>query len=116
MTQQLLPQHVKPRDLAEHLGVSERTLREKARALGACRIIGKEMIFLAEDVEAFMEGIKTCPLSSTNVGESGIAQAPLQGGDIASLRARLKKPTPKGSQRKPNTKHGSVVSMDRGRA
>ena len=114
--QPLLPDHVKPSDPAEHLGVSERTLRETARALGACRIIGKEMILLAEDVDALMEGIKQCPSLSKSAAASGTTPEQLPGGDYAALQARLKKPTRKGSRRKSNTSLGSVVSMDQGRA
>lgn len=113
--QPLLPDHVKPRELAEHLGVPERTLRQTARALGACRIIGKEMILLPEDVEAFMEGIKICPSSCTGAAGSGITRELLPGGDYAALQKRLKEPSRKGSRSKSSTSLGSVVSMDRGR-
>lgn len=39
-----LPAVTTPEDLAAHLGVSERTLREMARALGACRMFGLAMM------------------------------------------------------------------------
>lgn len=110
----LLPEHIKPRDLANHLGVSERTVRKIARDLGACRIIGKEMIFLSEDLDTFMEGIKQCPLDCKNVGTSGTTQERLPGGDYAALRDRLTKPSRKGSRRKSSTAPGNVVSMGRG--
>jgi hypothetical protein len=38
-------------DLATYLGVSEQSLRRKARRVRACRIIGKTMIFTSEDVD-----------------------------------------------------------------
>lgn len=41
--------------------VSERTLRERARALGACRIIGKVMFLLPADIETILEAAKPKP-------------------------------------------------------
>lgn len=41
--------------------VSERTLRERARALGACRIIGKTMFLLPSDIQAILEAAKPTP-------------------------------------------------------
>ena len=107
-----LPDHITPAQLAEHLGASERTIRETARRHGTCRIIGNQMIMLPEDLDAFMEVIK-CPSSCTGAGKSGTTQGRLPEGDFEGLRAHLKKPSPKGSRRKPSTKRGNVVSMDR---
>ena len=39
-----------PAELAKQLGCSERSLRALARRLGACRVIGKSMVLLPEDV------------------------------------------------------------------
>ncbi len=41
--------------------VSERTLRERARALGACRVIGNAMFLLSADIEAILEASKPKP-------------------------------------------------------
>ena len=38
--------------------VSERTLREKARKLGACRVIGKAMFLMPADIDAIIEAAK----------------------------------------------------------
>lgn len=46
-----LPQPTTPEQLADLLGWSEEYVRRRARELGACRILGKKMIFLPEDVE-----------------------------------------------------------------
>jgi hypothetical protein len=35
--------------------ISERTLRERARALGACKMLGKAMILLPEHIDAIFE-------------------------------------------------------------
>jgi hypothetical protein len=38
-------------DLATYLGVSEQSLRRKARRVRACRMIGKTMLFTSDDVD-----------------------------------------------------------------
>lgn len=112
--QPLLPDHIKPGDLAEHLGVSERTVRETARALGACRIIGKAMILLPEDVEAILEASKPCQSKSTSAADTGTIEGPLPEGDFEALQKRLTGKRQNASRRKSNTRRGSVVSMGRG--
>lgn len=57
-----LPETTTPAALAEHMGVSERFVRSLARKLGACRILGKRMILLDEDVTAIKEGVGTLGL------------------------------------------------------
>jgi hypothetical protein len=49
-----IPVAVTAADLAVRLNMPERTLRRKAREFGTCRILGRAMIFLPEDVSAFM--------------------------------------------------------------
>lgn len=111
----LLPDHVLPAELAAHLGVSERTLRETARELGAFRQFGKRMILLREDVDAIMEARRGCQSKSTAAATSGTTAAPLPAGDYAALLARRKSPSPKGSRPRPSARPGAVISMDRGR-
>jgi hypothetical protein len=111
----LLPDHVTPADLAGHIGVSERELRRLARELGACRIIGKAMILLPEDVETILEASRPCQSKSTNAAGSGTTEDQLPEGDFAALRKRLKNKTQSVSRQKSSTKRGSVVSMDRAR-
>ncbi|XOK13955.1 hypothetical protein ACI6PO_19270 [Agrobacterium tumefaciens] len=41
--------------------LSERTLREFARKVGACRIIGKAMFFMPEDIEVLIAAAKPRP-------------------------------------------------------
>ena len=50
---------VSPRQLAEQTGVSERTLRQKARALGACRVLGKTMFLTESDVATILEALRS---------------------------------------------------------
>ncbi|WP_424987987.1 hypothetical protein [Microbulbifer sp. S227A] len=111
----LLPEYTTPADLAGHFGVAERTLREKLREIGAFAILGKKMVLFPEHVEDLKEAMK-CPSHSTDAAKSGTIEGVLPVGDFAGLQARLKKPMQKGSNRKSNSKPGSVVSMGRGRA
>ena len=53
-----LPAVTTPEDMAAHLGVSERALRDMARALGACRMFGNKMILLEGDVQLIMEAAR----------------------------------------------------------
>ncbi len=110
----ILPEHTKPADLAKHLGVSERELRRFAREIGSCRVIGKEMILLTEDVDLIMEAARPCDLKSTGAAASGTSEGPLPEGDYGDLRRRLTEKPPKGSRRKSRAAPGSVVSMGRG--
>lgn len=51
-----LPEMFTPEDLADRLGWSVSRVRNVARRAGACRLLGRTMIFLGEDV-AVMEAI-----------------------------------------------------------
>ena len=42
--------------------ISERTLREKARQLGACRVIGKAIFLMPIDVETIVEAARVNPI------------------------------------------------------
>lgn len=107
-----LPDHVKPADLAAHLGVSERGLRSRARALGAFTEILGKMILLPEHVDAIIEAGKPCRSKSTVEARYGTTGEPLPVGDYEALRAQRTRKSPKGSHRKPKAGHGTVISMD----
>jgi hypothetical protein len=109
-----LPNVFTPDTVAAHLGVSERTLRDMARQLGACRMFGNRMILTEGDVQLIMEAAR-CPTPSTGAAKSGTTGGLSPGGDYAALAALRTKPSPKGSQRKPKAGNGSVISMDRRR-
>ena len=49
---------ITPAEFAASLGCSERLVRERARAIGACRIFGKKMYLMPEDVAALWEASK----------------------------------------------------------
>ncbi|MBY2932498.1 hypothetical protein [Rhizobium leguminosarum] len=46
------------------ISISERTLRERARQVGAYRLIGKTMFLMPEDVEKIIEAAKPVPQKS----------------------------------------------------
>lgn len=108
-----LPRVLTPEDLAKHLGWSERRVRDKARELGACRILGNRMIFTQSDVDAILEATRPCPLKSTNEAMFGTTGAALPAGDFAALRALRTKKPPRGSPPKSNKGSGNIISMDR---
>lgn len=110
-----LPTIFTPVEVARHLGVAERTVRERARAIGACRIIGKKTIMTEGDVALFMEAIRPCPSQSTSAVISGITGAPSPDGDFAALQALRTKQSPSGSRQKPKRGSGSGTSTGRGR-
>lgn len=115
MSDAQLPTYTTPADLAEHLGMRERTLREYARSIGACRKLGKRMIMLEEDVALLMESMKQCPSRSTSAGKSGTTGEQSPGGDYAALQARRIKATRSGSRPKSKTGRGQLILMDQQR-
>jgi hypothetical protein len=112
----LLPDYTTPEDLASHLGVSERTVRDLARAHNACSTIGKRMILRSSDVEIILEATRPCHSSSTNAAKSGGTAVQLPEGDYESLRAQRTKPQQNALQAKQKRKLGQVISMDQGPA
>jgi hypothetical protein len=45
-----LPEITTPAELAERMGWSERHVRDLARRLGACRVLGNRMVMLPQDI------------------------------------------------------------------
>ena len=50
-----LPALYKPDEVAGRLGIAERRVRERARVLGTCLIMGNRMAFTEDEVLAIME-------------------------------------------------------------
>lgn len=111
-----LPEYLTPAELAEHLGVSERALRERARKIGACREFGKRLIMLQCDVDALLEDMRPCPSESTSAAKSGTIAARLPVSGYTEAAARLTKGSRKGSPPKGKRSNGVVTSMDRNRS
>src|SRR5882757_4595810 len=86
-----LPETTTPEALARHMGWSERRVRDLARRLGACRLLGNRMVLLGEDVAAIMEAVKPCPSRSIDVREalSGTIKGRLPDIDAEALLAHL---------------------------
>ena len=57
-----LPETTTPDELADHMGWSARRVREFARKIGACRVMGRSMLLLPEDVEKIKAAIGTIGL------------------------------------------------------
>ena len=88
-----LPQFTTPEELAGHAGWSERKVREIARKIGACRIVGNRMLLTQTDVDAILEASRPCPSKSTVEAKSGITVAPslkVDGGYEALQKLRRK--------------------------
>lgn len=65
-----------PEEFAKLRGFSPRRVRQLARELGACRILGNKMSLEDEDVRTLLEALKPCPLPSSGAARSGIIGAP----------------------------------------
>lgn len=111
-----LPDHTTPEQLAETYGWSERRVREIARSLGACRIMGNRMVLLPDDVKAILEASRPCPLNSIDVGKSGITGARLPDGDYEVLRAFRSRKPPNELPHQKNKSTGKVILMGRSRS
>ena len=86
----LLPRYTTPADVAHHLKVSERTVRSKAREIGAYHLLGKRMILTDDDMSSLMEAMRPCPSRYTSVtaAKSGTTGAPLRAGAYEALHKR----------------------------
>lgn len=92
--------------------ISERTLRERARRIGAFREIGKAMFFMPEDIEKIITAAapenKPCQISKS-AEMSGTTVSRWMESDTESLRKRLTNASQKTSRS--STKQGSVVPL-----
>ena len=83
--------------------VSARSIRARARKIGACHIFGKAMILMPEDVERLLEDMKC---DSSNEMASGGTTSRFPAPEKDGVRERLIRRSPKTSRRKGN---GNVV-------
>jgi hypothetical protein len=73
---------------AQGIDVSERTLRQFARRAGVCRIVGKAMFFMPNDVDALLEAMKPPP-SDTSRTYAKHTLHPASS-DLAAARLKLR--------------------------
>jgi len=114
------PEDVVKAFAARGIIIKERTLRETARAHGACRRLGKALFFTDADIERLLTALAPAPQTegsepcgSTSAELSGIIHSPSTGKDTANLRKRL---TSGSRQTSPtSTKPGSAVLPFTGR-
>src|SRR5216684_2949283 len=107
-----LPEITTPEALAQHIGWSERRVRDLARRLGACRILGNRMALTKDDVHTILEATK-CPSSSTLAAKSGTIAARLPAIGYADLVKQRTKPLRRVRLPRSKPASGNVVSMDR---
>lgn len=110
-----LPETTTPEALADHMGWSERRVRDLARRLGACRILGNRMVLLGEDVAAIMEAAKPCPSRSIDAQEalSGTIGERLPDVDSVALLAHLTRKPRRELRPRLKTNSTNVVSMEK---
>ncbi|TCR98612.1 hypothetical protein [Rhizobium sp. BK418] len=77
--------------------ISERTLRERARQLGAFRQMGKAMFFMPEDIDALIDALKPKPKAS---GETAPAVSRWTEADTDKLIERLSPKRPRDRPKK----------------
>ena len=94
--------------------VSERTLRERARATGACKLLGKTMILLPEHIDQLFEAPE-CRSKNTSGDASGGFKADLATATNTSEKAleHLTKLSRKPRSTSSTGRRGNVVSLDR---
>lgn len=88
LTDALTPKAIVEKLAAKGISISERALRETARRTGHCRILGKSMFFMPEDVHNLLEAMRpeTRLLRAVNRQTSReTAESPLE-----AARAKLK--------------------------
>jgi len=92
--------------------ISERTLRAKARQIGACRVIGRCMFLMPEDIDRIIETSKLepkeCP-TSTAGEKSGNTVSRWTEKELDNLLTRVTEGSRKTSRQ--NTKPASVVRL-----
>lgn len=77
---------------AQGIDVPERTLREFARKAGVCRIVGRAMFFMPDDVDALIEAMKAVPKATSRILVKPARRSAKVGGseDLEIVRLKLK--------------------------
>ncbi|WP_156373698.1 MULTISPECIES: hypothetical protein [unclassified Rhizobium] len=96
------PAFMTPEEFASHFGWSPRHVREFARKIGACRIIGRKMVLLQTDIDAILEASKPEPARSP-AGRAKFQSPKDDYQQLLLLRARLALEKSKASKRKPRS-------------
>lgn len=84
-----LPQSFTPEQVAAHFGWSPRKLREIARSIGACTVIGNKMTLTEIHVNEILEANRWRS-SSPSEAATGKSRAPSKGSGVAKALALLK--------------------------
>ncbi|WP_210212010.1 hypothetical protein [Mesorhizobium sp. M2A.F.Ca.ET.043.02.1.1] len=99
--------------------LSARTIRENARRLGACRMLGKVMMLLPEHIDRLFQEPQTCPSNSTNATDGGGSKAESTAYRAANTTdkalaylSQRQKGTPKRQSRPSNSRRSNVISLE----
>ena len=106
-----LPDLYQPEDVAERLGIAERRVRERARVLGTCLIMGNRMKLTEEDVIAIMESFR-CRSRSKRGAKSTTTAGRLPDKGYAGLLALRAEKSQSKSPTAKKPEPGNVISMD----
>ena len=55
------PEVISPNELAKHLGISARRVRNDARRFGLCHVVGNKMFLTQADIDGLMEAWRPKP-------------------------------------------------------
>jgi hypothetical protein len=106
---------ITPEELAKKMGWGAKRVRQLAKKLGACRILGNRMALLPEDVEIILKATKPCPSNSIGPREalSGVtAGRSLPAIDYEGRLAQRAAKTRRRLCARSKTTTGNVISMD----
>lgn len=108
---------VTPEEFAKEMGWGAKRVRQLAKKLGACRVLGNRMALMPEDIEVILEATKLCPSSYSNderktaiSGTTAGRSATITYEDRLALRTRK---TPRVLRPRSSTSTSTVISMDR---
>ncbi len=106
-----LPTIFTPEQVASHIGWSPRKLREFAREIGACRILGNRMVLTLSDIDAILEASRPCPSPPKSVpaAKSATIAALSTGKGYAGLLELRRKQSQNASSASSKKSNGKVI-------
>lgn len=109
---------VSPEAFAKEMGWPVKRVRRLARHLGACRILGRSMTLMPEDVQRILEHTQPCPSPSIAAPEalSGTTAGQLPDIDAAGLLAHLTRKKPRELHPRSKPTSATVVALNRRRS
>lgn len=109
-TVDLLPDFVTPAELAQHFGVSERTIRACLREYGTYSKLSRKIVVFPEQIEQLKEAMR-CHSSYNSAASTGTTRARSPVGDYAALQKQRTKRSQKGSKQRKRLRLGNSTKM-----